>query len=68
MLHFSEQAFGLRALGPASAGYTDQRAGTMLDAFDFSQRPRAFVRIPAKYPTSYFKKQPQSLRVPDDDD
>ena len=67
MLHFSEQVFGLRALGPASAGYTDLRANTMLDAFDFTQKPRAYVPIPAKYPMSYFENHPQSMRAPDND-
>ena len=67
MLHFSEQAFGLRVLGPAAAGYTDLRANTMLDAFDFTQKPRAYVPIPAKYPMSYFENHPQSMRAPDDD-
>jgi phospholipase C len=66
MLHFSEQVFGLRALGPASAGYTDLRANTMLDAFDFTQKPRAYVPIPAKYPMSFFENHPQSMRAPDD--
>jgi phospholipase C len=67
LLLFSEQVFGLRPLGPAAAGYTDQRANTMLDAFDFTQKPRAYVKIPAKYPMSYFESHPQSMRAPDDD-
>jgi phospholipase C len=67
MLHFTEQVFGLRALGPASAGYTDQRANTMLNAFDFTQKPRPFVHIPTPYPKSFFMNHPQSMRAPDDD-
>lgn len=62
-----EQVFGLRALGTASDGYTDVRANSLLDAFDFSQPPRAFRPIPAKFPASYFLAHPPSLQPPDDD-
>jgi phospholipase C len=69
ILHFTEQVFGLRPLGPASAGYTDLRANSMLDAFDFTQKPRPYVVIPAKYPTSRYINQPQATQddVPDDE-
>jgi phospholipase C len=67
ILKFGEQVFKLPPLGPASEGYTDGRANSLLDAFDFTQKPRAFVKIPAKYPASHFLAQPQSMRVPDDD-
>ncbi len=65
-LHFSEQVFGLRALGPASAGYTDLRANSIFNAFDFTQKPRPFVHIQTPYPKSFFMNHPQSLRAPDD--
>jgi len=65
-LHFSEQVFGLRALGPASAGYTDQRANSIFNAFDFMQKPRPFVHIATPYPKSFFMNHPQSMRAPDD--
>jgi phospholipase C len=67
MLHFAEQAFGLPFLGTQTAGYTDARAKSMTDAFDFTQPPRAFVPIKVKYPPSYFINRPQSMVVPDAD-
>jgi hypothetical protein len=39
----------------------------MLDVFNFSQKPRAFVRIPAEMPASYFLSRPPSGQPPDDD-
>jgi phospholipase C len=67
MLKFSEEAFGLAPLGPPSFGYTDTRANDMLDAFDFTQAPRAFKKIPAKYPASHFLMQAPSDQPPDND-
>jgi phospholipase C len=54
MLKFSEETFGLSRIGVPSFGYTDTRANDMLDAFDFTQAPRRFTTIPAKYPPSFF--------------
>jgi len=62
-----EEVFGLPALGSAAAGYTDVRAKSMLDVFNFRQQPRAFVPIPADKPASYFLTRPPSLAPPDDD-
>jgi phospholipase C len=67
ILKLVEQTFNLPAVGPAKAGYTDTRAASMLDAFDFTQKPRAFVTIPSKYPASHFANARPSLRAPDDD-
>jgi phospholipase C len=67
ILKFVEQSFGLPALGPHSAGYTDGRATSLIDAFDFAQAPIRFVTIPAKYPPSHFLQRAPSLRAPDDD-
>jgi hypothetical protein len=39
----------------------------MLDGFDFTQRPRAFVPIPAKYPSSTFNNEKPSGVPPDDE-
>ena len=67
ILRLAEQTFNLPAVGPASFGYTDTRATSMFDAFDFTQKPRAFVKISAKYPPSHFIQRSPSMRAPDDD-
>jgi phospholipase C len=66
ILKFIEEAFGLPRLGPASAGYTDTRAKSIVDSFDFSRRARRFKPIPAPYPASFFLNEAPSLRAPDD--
>jgi phospholipase C len=66
ILKFVEQVYGLPPLGPQSAGYTDGRANSLVDSFDFSIAPRAFKTIPAPYPPSFFVRQKPSLRPPDD--
>ncbi|MGA7355679.1 MAG: alkaline phosphatase family protein, partial [Candidatus Cybelea sp.] len=60
VLKFIEEAFELPALGPTSDGYTDTRAASISDSFDFNQAPRAFSPIPAKYPLSRFVTEPPS--------
>jgi phospholipase C len=45
VLKFIEETFSLPPLGPASQGYTDTRANSLLDSFDFSQTPAAFKPI-----------------------
>jgi phospholipase C len=60
ILKLIEQAFGLRSLGSS-----DVRANSLVDAFDFTQKARAFVPIPTKHPPSFFVRQPPSLKVPD---
>ncbi len=62
ILKFVEQTFGL-----ASLGYTDARANSLIDSFDFAQPPIVFKEIPAKYPPSYFLRQRPPGKVPDDD-
>ena len=62
ILKFIEEAFDLPSLHT-----TDARANSLDDSFDFTQKPRAFVNIPTKYPPSFFFNQPQSLRPPDND-
>lgn len=43
---------------------TDARANSIADMFDFSQKPRAFVPIAAKYSRSFFQRQkPSGLPV-----
>jgi len=60
ILKFVEQTFGL-----ASLGYTDARATSLGDSFDFSQKPLKFKKIPAKYPPSYFQNQKPAGVPPD---
>jgi phospholipase C len=67
ILRFIEGTFGLPTLGSVAEGYTDGRATTIGRAFDFSQKPRAFTKIPAKYPASRFASEAPSFRPPDDD-
>ncbi len=65
VLKFIEETFALPSLGPASRGYTDTRAHSLGDSFDFKQKPRAFKPIPAPYPPAYFLAQPDSAQPPD---
>jgi phospholipase C len=50
ILKFIEQAFNLPPLGPTSQGYTDTRARSLVDSFDFTRPPRAFAPIPIPSP------------------
>lgn len=67
ILRFAEEAFGLPTIGPAAGGYTDARATPLDNAFDFTQAPRAFTPIKAKYPPATFLRHKQSGRPPDTD-
>ncbi len=62
ILKFMEEAFNLESIHT-----TDVRANSMDDAFDFTQKPRAFVPIATKYPPSKFINSVPTLRAPDDD-
>jgi phospholipase C len=62
ILKFVEQAFNLDSLHA-----TDVRANSLIDSFDFTQKPRAFVPIKTKYNPAFFFSQVPSLRPPDDD-
>ena len=62
-----EEIFGLGPIGPTSRGFTDTRAASMLDVFDFTQRPRAFTPIRARYPPSVFLHERPSFVAPDRD-
>lgn len=43
---------------------TDERATSIVDCFDFTQTPRTFTPIPAKYPASHFlNAKPSGLPV-----
>jgi phospholipase C len=71
ILKFTEEAFDLPPLGSLAphfgTGYTDERAKSLVDSFDFTQTPQRFVPIPAPYPASHFLRMRPSLLPPDDD-
>jgi phospholipase C len=67
ILKFVEQVFGLPPIGPPSRGFTDTRAASMLDAFDFTQSPRPFVPIAAPYSKGVFLRERPSYVPPDSD-
>jgi phospholipase C len=66
VLKFIENVFLLPPLvNYPGYGYTDLRANSLLDSFDFTQKPRAFERIPTKYPMSFFLHERPSGIPPD---
>ncbi|MBV8490682.1 MAG: hypothetical protein JO199_09150, partial [Candidatus Eremiobacteraeota bacterium] len=67
VLKFVEEVFNLPPLGPASAGYGDTRSNSIIDSFDFTQKPGPYVSVPAPYPPSQFIKMRPTGRAPDDD-
>jgi phospholipase C len=61
VLRFAEDLFGLGQLAPA-----DTRANSPAgDCFDFTQNPRAFVKIKAPLPPSFFMHQYGEYQAPD---
>lgn len=60
ILRFIEETFDLPPIGPSSAGYTDTRAHSISDSFDFTQSPRPFTPIATKYPASSYLDEPAS--------
>jgi phospholipase C len=66
IMKFAEEVFGLAPIGDASFGYTDARANSLADSFDFAQKPRAFVPIKASHSADFFLTRKGSTEVPDD--
>jgi phospholipase C len=60
ILRFIEDTWDLGRLGTS-----DVRATSIGDCFDFTQQPRAFVPIPAKYSRAFFENQPPSYQPVD---
>ncbi len=62
ILRFIEEVYDLPAgsIGPTSQGYTDGRANSLDDAFDFTQQPRQFTPIGSKYSMTHFLHEPPS--------
>jgi len=67
VLKFIEQVFRLPPVGPTSQGYTDTRAASLIDTLNFAQVPRAYVRAPQPYSTSFLVGRRHSNRPPDGD-
>jgi phospholipase C len=67
ILRFMEQVFNLPYIGPASQGYSDARANSIIDSFDFTQPPRPFTPFGSKYPASYFEHEPPSHEPVDEE-
>jgi phospholipase C len=55
ILKFIEQANALPSLHA-----TDDRANSLIDSFDFTQKPRVFSPLPVKYRPTFFTSQSQS--------
>jgi phospholipase C len=67
ILRFVEQVFNLPNIGPVSQGYSDARANSIIDSFDFTQPPRPFTPFASKYPASYFDREPSSHELVDEE-
>jgi phospholipase C len=65
ILKFIEEVYGLPTVGSAADGYTDGRASSITDAFDFSQNPKAGAEIEAPYPPKFFLKEAATATAPD---
>jgi phospholipase C len=66
ILKFIEEAFGLPQLGTLQEGYTDGRATSLSNAFDFSLDPRRGTDILAPYSPGSFLNAPPSHIPPDE--
>ena len=62
LLKFAEQAFHLPSLN-----HTDARATSIVDSFDFMQKPRTFEPIKSPLDEEYFLHQPNDSGPPDDE-
>ncbi len=65
ILKFIEEVYNLPSLSQLSGssawqGYTDTRANSLDDSFNFTQPARKFTPIHAKYPAEYFLTMPRA--------
>ena len=67
ILKFIREVFALPPIGSPSQGYTDVRANSLSDSFDFTKPPRRFQRIPSKYPMQRFLNERPSSEPVDDE-
>jgi phospholipase C len=61
VLRFAEDLYGLDQLAPADKRATSPAA----DCFEFSQKPRPFVKIKAPYPPKFFMQHYGEYQAPD---
>ncbi len=66
ILKFVEEVFNLPTLGTLAAGYTDGRANSIADAFNFHLDPHRGEDISAPYQSSFFLSAQPSMVAPDD--
>jgi phospholipase C len=67
IIKFMREVFNLPPLGATADGYTDTRANSISDSFDFTHPARRFTVIKAKYPAEYFLHEPPSDEPVDDE-
>jgi len=67
ILHFMEDVFSLPSLGSVADGYTDARAASLVDTFDFTIKPRPYQSVTTQYPASWFLQQQPSYKPVDDE-
>jgi phospholipase C len=60
IVKFVEDTWNLGSLGT-----TDARAASIVDCFDFTQKPRKFTAIPSKYSRTFFEHQRPSYKPVD---
>jgi phospholipase C len=68
VLKFVEEVFGLPHLSSlgSGGGYTDERAYSISNVFDFKRKARRFRPIGTRYSRAFFLSQRPSTRPPDD--
>jgi phospholipase C len=69
IVKFVEEVFDLPSLNSLDTGYgyTDDRAYSLTDSFDFKQKARPFRPIAAAKPPAYFLSEKPSSEPPDDE-
>jgi phospholipase C len=67
ILKFIEEAYNLPNLGLTRDGYTDKRANSIEDSFDFTQSPRPFKPIKAPVGANYFRSEAPSNEPVDEE-
>jgi phospholipase C len=70
IVKFVEQTFDLPPLGSIAPslgyGYTDERAASLDDSFNFARKPNKFKHVEAPYSVTTFVRAKPSLLPPDD--
>jgi phospholipase C len=67
ILKFIREAFSLPRIGPPGQGYTDSRADSLSDSFDFTKAPRSFRPISSKYSIQEFLHERPSREPVDEE-